>query len=233
MAILPQELLGVRVAQVVGLGYGLGDQVSIQGGEALRQHRVGRRRPLETLVGYLCQVRERYAGEGERRGPGHRSGDVRHAVVDDVLLDVGWLRVRGWPRGLYAPALVYGDVHDDRSGTHAGYHLARDELGGLRPGDEHGPYDHVGFLDVGRRAGPVGDDEVYPPPEDVGEVGEPLGIHVEDVDHRPHPDGDLGGLRANHAAADDGHLRGGRARHAPEQKPPPPLPALEAVGRGP
>src|SRR5215203_4380578 len=156
--------------QAVRLGDRLGDEVATQSGEALRQGRVRRRRALHAVFGDLHQIWQRHAGEGERRGTGYRPGDVRHAVVDDPLLDVGGIRVRGRARRLDAPALVYGHVHDYSAIAHATHHLTADQFGGLRSRNQDRPDYHVGLLDVGSYPCPVRDDQIDPAPEDIREV---------------------------------------------------------------
>src|SRR5829696_2677725 len=157
---LPEDLTRVGVGEIVRLGDRLGDEVPPERTESLGQGLILDRRALYSFVRYLDQIGQRRARQCQRRGPRHGPRYVGDAVVHDALLDVRGIRVRRRPRRLYAPALVDGYVGDHAPRAHARDHLARYELGRLRPMHEYGPYDHVGLFDIGGCPGAVGYYEV-------------------------------------------------------------------------
>ena len=75
---------------------------------------------------------------------------------------------------------------------------------------------------------PVAEERGHVRRHHVVEVAQPVEVDVEDDDVRPEPGGDLGGVGADHAAAEDRRRSPGQhARHAAQQD----AAALEAAVR--
>ena len=101
------------------------------------------------FVGQGEGIAQRGIAEGRRRGVGHGTRHVGHGIVEDAVDGVDGMVVRGGMGGLEATALVDGHVDEDRAGLHVLEHLARDEVGRLRSGDQGAAHDDVGIGELG------------------------------------------------------------------------------------
>ncbi len=82
---------------------------------ATDRRRRRRRKPWSASAG----IGQRRVGERVGRGMRYGAGHVGHAVVDDALLEVDRVVVRGRTRRLGAPALIDRDVDQRGAGPHA------------------------------------------------------------------------------------------------------------------
>ena len=171
----------------------------VVGVEAEREAAVVAARLLPALVGDRDDVGQRRVGQGVRRGVGHRTGHVGHAVEDRVVHRVRRVGVRGRPGVLEAAALVDGDVDQHGAGLHLRDQLVADQLGGRGAGDQHRADHHVGLhhllLDRQLGRGEAVDPVVVAPERhpQLVEVG------VEQRHVGAHPERDVGGVLAGDA----------------------------------
>ena len=84
---------------------------------------------VQAVLGQAENVGQGGRGEGFGGGARHGAGHVRHAVVDDALLDVDRVGVAGVAGGLHGAPQVDVHVDDDGAGAHRAHHLAGDDLG--------------------------------------------------------------------------------------------------------
>ena len=163
------------------------------------------------MVGDRLDVGQRHVRERLRRGDRNGARHVRDAVVRDAVDDVDRIVVRRRVRRLGATALVDRDVAEDGPLLHPGHHLAGEQLGRERAGDQDGADHDVGVhdraLDLERR----GHDEVDAAVQDLLQVAHPVDRAVEDRHLRAEAERDHGGVVADDPAADD--RRPFRARH--------------------
>ena len=131
--------------------------------------------------------------------------------------------------GLDTPALVDGDVDDDRSGQHVAQHLALDQVRRPRAGHQHSPDDQVGVSDLLADRVLRTRHRLQLSTEDVVQVAQAFEVDVEDGDLGPHADGHLGGVQPHAPPADDDHLARPGAGDAAQQLPAPAGVALQTV----
>ena len=134
--------------------------------------------------------------------------------------------------GLAAAALVDRHIDDHRTPLHRPHHVAGDEFGRGRAGDQHRADHEVRLHDllldrVPPRL-PRGDQAA----ELQVELGEPAVRGIEHGDGRAEPVGDEHRVCAYHAAADDDDLAGPDAGHATEKDAPASVLRLQAMSAG-
>src|SRR5215475_509599 len=127
-SVLSQEVLRRGVFQVQRLGDRLVDDMAVMDVEAVAQMRIVVAGLTPTLVRERNGEGQRGVVEGEGRGPRDTPGHVGDAVVDDAVDHIGRVGMGGGMAGLEAAALIDGDVHQHRTGTHALDHLAGHQL---------------------------------------------------------------------------------------------------------
>ena len=192
--------------------------------------RVVLHRLVPALVRQRLHEGQRRIGQGEGGGAGDRAGHVGHAVMHHAVLYIGRLRMRGGPAAFEAAALVDGDVHQDGARPHAADHLAGDQLGGRRAGDQHRADDQVGVQHLALDGFGGGEQGGGARAELQVEFLQPRQGAVDDHHAGLQPDRHARRVGAGYAAAQHHHAAGRHAGHAAEQHTRAALFLLQAMG---
>ena len=178
----------------------------------IARHRLGQAVIRDRLDVWQRRVRQRF-----RRGDGHAAGHVRDAVMDDSVDLVDGVGVRRRVRRLDASALIDGDVDDDGTRLHLREHLAADEFGGARAGDENRADDHVGMgdglLDLEARR----HEQADAARQDLVQVTHPVDRALEHRDAGAEAEGDDRSVVADDPASEHDDVSGLHARSPCEQ----------------
>ena len=118
---------------------------------------------------------------------------------------------------LDAAALIHRDVHDDRALLHGRDHVLRHEARRAGAGDEHGADEQIGAAEHLLHVEAVRHQRDDLPAEDVVQVPEPVGVHVEHRDVGAEAHGGARGVETCGAGAEDDDVPRRDAGHAGEE----------------
>ena len=214
---LPGRIIQVHVkaGQAVRRGHGRTGDLAALHVDAANQGGLQLARFRQAVIGQKLDVAMGDVGQGLGRGARIGAGHVGDAIVGDAFLDKDRVVVSRCVRGLGAPALVDGDIHQNTAGAHAAEHFAVDQPGGLRSGHEDGADQQIDRRKEFHQVRLAGIQGVRGVQGNV-EKAHPLEIDLKDGNVRAQADGHAGGIDAGHAATQHHHLAGQDARHATE-----------------
>ncbi len=218
LTVLLEQALDALPGLLLGDGDGLAGEDAVVGVDSFGEAWVFEYGGFGADPGEPHDVREGGIGEGQRGGVGHGGGHICDAVVDDAVELVGGIAVGGRARGFNAAALVNGDVDDDGTFLHGGDHVAGDDFGRCRAGNENAADDEVGLADCAGYVVGVGGEGVEATAEDIVELAEAVEAEVDEGDLGAHAESDFGGVGADDAATDDADVGWRDAGNSTEQE---------------
>ena len=181
----------------------------------------------DTLPRERQKIRQRGGDEPLRGSARHGGGHVRHAIVDDPFLNKIGGRVRRRAGRFDRPALVDGDIHHHRPGTHPAYRRPGHEERRPLPRHQHGGNDEVGSPDRIAYRFRGGPDRAHLSPAFTLGRCQFFRIHVEDRHVRADPGGDPRGVASGHPRSQHGHIPRRRSPGPWEQDAAPAAPLFQ------
>ena len=188
--------------------------------ETLHQAGIGLAGGLHAHPGQRQPIGKGGVHQRQSGGPGHRTGDVGHTVVDHTIHGKDGGGVGGGMGGLHTAALIHSHIHDDCAGLHKRKILPPDQLGGRAAGQEHGAHHQICLGDRPADVVPGAEEGGDLPGEDVVQIGQTLEVHIQNRDIAPQAHGHLAGVGAHVAAAQDDHIPPLHTGHTREEDAP-------------